>query len=136
MAFISQCLKGKPKGISEMEKTDIKSLTLDELKEYMTSLGEKPYRARQLYEWMHVHLCRSYDEMSNLPAKLLNTLRENTDYVSLQAADCQISRTDGTRKYLFELGDKNYVESVLMRYHYGLSVCISSQVGCRMGCRF
>ena len=116
--------------------TDIKSLNLKELTEYVEALGEKKFRAKQLYEWMHIHLARNYDEMSNIPKSLKEKLQHDAEYVSLVQRDCQISKEDGTRKYLFELSDGNFVESVMMRYEYGISVCVSSQVGCKMGCRF
>ncbi len=117
-------------------KQDIKSLTLTQLKEEMESLGEKSFRAAQLYGWMHVKLAESYDEMTNIPHKLADKCREKYDYTCLELLKMQESRLDGTRKYLFGLSDGNMVESVLMRYKHGNSVCISSQVGCRMGCRF
>ena len=115
--------------------TDIKSMTIDELKELMTQIGEKPFRAKQIYSWLHEHLVTSYDEMANLPKNLKQKL---ADYpiTALETLDVQISKADGTRKYLFRLSDGNMIESVLMRYKYGNSVCISSQAGCRMGCRF
>ena len=119
-----------------MEKTDIKSLTPDELKEYLKSMGEKPFRAGQIYQWMHEKLASSYDEMTNLSKDLREKLKERTTYVSLQPVCVRISAIDGTRKYLFQLEDGNVIESVLMKYKHGNSVCISSQVGCRMGCRF
>lgn len=119
-----------------MELTDIKSLNLDELTEYIISLGEPRFRAKQLYEWMHVKLVSDYDDMSNIPQKLKDKLRENTFFASLVPAKVQVSKEDGTAKYLFRLHDGNYIESVLMHYHHGNSVCISSQAGCRMGCRF
>jgi 23S rRNA (adenine2503-C2)-methyltransferase len=119
-----------------LEKTDIKSLSLDELKELMVSLGEKPFRAKQLYEWMHVKLARNYDEMTNLPKSLKEKLEEKCVYMSLEEVTLQTSKIDGTKKYLFKLYDGNLVESVWMKYHHGNSVCISSQVGCRMGCKF
>lgn len=118
------------------KKTDIKSLPFAAVEEYIAGLGEKKFRAKQLYEWMHVHKAASYGEMTNLPKSLRRQLDEETDYTCLRQMDCQISRQDGTRKYLFALADGNMVESVLMRYHHGNSVGISSQVGCRMGCRF
>lgn len=116
--------------------TDIKSLNLTELTEYIENLGEKKFRAKQLYEWMHIHLARDYDEMKNIPNSLKEKLKESASFVSLKQRDCQISKEDGTRKYLFELSDGNFVESVMMRYEHGISVCVSSQVGCKMGCRF
>lgn len=116
--------------------SDIKSFTLEELTEEVVSLGEKPYRAKQLYQWMHQKLARSYDEMTNLPKAFRETLREHYEYTSLLPVERRVSKIDGTEKYLFGLNDGNVIESVLMRYRFGNSVCISSQVGCRMGCRF
>ena len=119
-----------------MNTTDLKSMSLEELSEEMKRLGEKPFKAKQLYEWMHKKHASSYDEMSNLSKELRRKLNESYPYVCLQAVQVQTSKLDGTQKYLFELPDGNVIESVLMRYHHGNSVCISSQVGCRMGCRF
>ncbi len=119
-----------------MERTDIKSLDLTELTEYIVGLGYPKFRAKQLYEWMHLKLVPSYDEMTNLPANMREQLKQITYYASLTPANVQVSKEDGTAKYLFALGDGNYIESVLMHYHHGNSVCISSQAGCRMGCRF
>lgn len=119
-----------------MDKTDIKSMTFDELTEYVKGLGQPAFRAKQLYEWMHIKLAGSYDEMSNIPASLRDFLKENTDYTVLETVKVQTSEEDGTAKYLFRLCDGNLIESVLMHYHHGNSVCISSQAGCRMGCRF
>ena len=119
-----------------MEKTDIKSLDYEELQQFMASLGEKPFRAKQLYEWMHEKLAADLDEMTNLSKGLRKKLKETTDYTSLEVVERLVSGIDGTEKYLFCLSDGNVIESVLMRYHHGNSVCISSQVGCRMGCRF
>ncbi|EUB12672.1 23S rRNA (adenine(2503)-C(2))-methyltransferase [Shuttleworthella sp. MSX8B] len=119
-----------------MPRIDIKSMNLEELTAYVEAMGEKKFRARQLYEWIHRRQAADWDEMSNLSRDLRGRLMRETDLTVLQEADCQISRLDGTRKYLFALSDGNMVESVLMPYHHGNSVCISSQVGCRMGCRF
>ena len=115
--------------------TDIKSMNIEELKALMTELGDKPFRAKQIYSWLHERLVTSYDEMTNIPKSLKEKLK---DYpiTALEMVDVQISKIDGTRKYLFRLSDGNVIESVLMRYKHGNSVCISSQVGCRMGCRF
>ncbi len=115
---------------------DIKSMNLQELTTYMSSIGEKPFRAKQLYQWLHVHLAADYDEMTNLAKSMREKLKEEAPLTTLVVEDLQISKLDGTRKYLFCLPDGNMVESVLMRYEHGNSVCISSQVGCRMGCRF
>ncbi len=119
-----------------MESFDIKSITLEEVKAIIVAMGEKPFRAKQLYEWMHVKLARDYDEMTNLPKSLRERLNENYPYTSLKEVMVQQSKIDGTQKFLFALADGNCVESVWMQYHHGNSVCISSQVGCRMGCRF
>lgn len=119
-----------------MQKTDIKSQTLEELKNTVLELGEKPFRAKQLYEWMHVKLADDFDEMTNLSKNFRQKLKENCTLTALKKVEVQISKIDGTRKYLFALSDGNVVESVFMRYHHGNSVCISSQVGCKMGCRF
>ena len=99
-------------------------------------MGEKPFRARQLYQWMHEKLAENFQEMSNLPAAFRGRLEEETTLTVLRPVEVRTSALDGTQKYLFELEDGNVIESVLMRYKHGNSVCISSQVGCRMGCRF
>lgn len=118
-----------------MNMTDIKSMNIEELKLLMTELGEKPFRAKQIYSWLHEHLAVSYDEMSNLPGSLKKKLAAYP-ITALEMLDVQVSKIDGTRKYLFRLSDGNVIESVWMSYKHGNSVCISSQVGCRMGCRF
>ena len=118
------------------KKADIKSLSLPELAEVLADREEKPYRAAQMYEWMHRKLARGFDEMTNLPKAFRESCREQYAYTSLRTICVQESRMDGTKKYLFELSDGSLVESVWMKYRHGNSVCISSQVGCRMGCRF
>jgi 23S rRNA (adenine2503-C2)-methyltransferase len=119
-----------------MTKIDIKSQNRKELEELLVSMGEKPFRGRQIYTWIHQRQAVSFEEMTDISAKLRQRLTEACDLTVLRQAACQISKVDGTRKYLFELSDGNMIESVLMRYHHGNSVCISSQAGCRMGCRF
>lgn len=118
------------------QRTDIKSLSLEELTEEITGLGEKAFRAKQLYDWMHVKLSRGFDEMTDLSKAFREKCRERYDYTALEEVRVQQSGLDGTRKFLFGLSDGNVVESVWMKYRHGNSVCISSQVGCRMGCRF
>ena len=115
---------------------DLKSFTLEELKEELKEGGFPAYRAGQLYRWLHVQLAEDPEEMTNLPAKLKQYLSENYTMTRLQVADRQISRLDGTQKFLFQLPDGETIESVFMKYKFGNSVCVSSQVGCRMGCRF
>ena len=119
-----------------MEKADIKSLSLIELQQEMEQIGEKKFRAAQLYEWMHVKLARDFSEMTNLSFSLREKCKERFDLTVLEPVRVQESKADGTKKFLFKLSDGNFVESVWMRYRHGNSVCISSQVGCRMGCRF
>ena len=118
------------------QKIDIKSLTLSELKKELESRGEKSFRAKQMYEWMHVKLARGFEEMTNLSKGFREKCAEWYTFTSLQAVQVQESGIDGTKKFLFALADGNVVESVWMKYKHGNSVCISSQVGCRMGCRF
>ncbi len=119
-----------------IDKKDIKSMTFEELVVELDQMGEKKFRATQVYDWMHVKLARSFDEMTNLSGALRQKLADSYHYVSLRAVQVQESKIDGTKKFLFELYDGNVVESVWMKYKHGNSVCISSQVGCRMGCRF
>lgn len=115
---------------------DIKSLNIEELTEYVMGMGFPKFRAGQLYQWMHSKLVTGFDKMTNIPKDMKEKLTQECEYVALKAVKVQTSAIDGTSKYLFELGDKNLIESVLMKYKHGNSVCISSQVGCRMGCRF
>lgn len=117
-------------------KKDIKSFTLTQLTDELTAMGEKAFRAKQMYEWMHVKLVRSFDEMTNLSKEIRERCKENYSFTALNAIEVQESKLDGTKKFLFELSDGNLVESVWMKYKHGNSVCISSQVGCRMGCKF
>lgn len=119
-----------------MDKLDIRSLQYDELINWCEQIGEKKFRAAQIYDWLHVKMVDSFDEMTNLSKNLRQKLNDNCECISLKMIDVQISKIDGTRKYLFELPDNNVIESVWMKYKHGNSVCISSQVGCRMGCRF
>jgi len=117
-------------------KQDIKSMTLNELCDAVVSLGEKAFRAKQIYRWLHVKLVTGFDEMTNLSSAFREKLAENFVLTALVPIEEHISKLDGTRKYLFDLGDGNLIESVWMEYQHGNSVCISTQVGCRMGCRF
>ena len=115
--------------------TDIKSMNLIELTAYLTDNGFEKFRAKQVLTWIKQD-ARSYDEMTNIPAKLREFLKENTYLAKAQIVRVQRSKVDDTIKYLYQLYDGEYVEGVLMRYHHGLSVCISTQVGCKMGCTF
>ena len=114
---------------------DIKSMDLPELTEALAALGEPKFRAKQLFTWLH-RGARSFDEMTNLSKALREKLRTQFDLTPPEVARRQASKLDGTVKYLWRLADGNCVESVLMRYHHGNTVCISSEVGCAMGCAF
>lgn len=116
-------------------KIDIKSLAYGELGELMLSLGEKKFRAEQVFRWLHQKQVESFDEMSDLSASLREKLKENCTLTVLKPLLVQKS-SDGTMKILFELPDENTIETVVMCHNYGTSLCISSQVGCRMGCKF
>lgn len=118
------------------DKIDIKSMNLAELTEFVAGIGEKAFRAKQLYQWLHVKQVYAFSDMTNLSKAFHEKLDEVSYVTNLKQEQVQISKIDGTRKYLFLLEDGNVIESVLMRYKHGNSVCISSQVGCRMGCRF
>lgn len=119
-----------------MEKRDIRSYPFAQLKEEMLLIGEKAFRAKQIYEWIHLKLAGSFEEMTNLSKELRAKLAQEYEIYPVEMLERQISRIDGTNKFLFRLRDDNVIESVWMRYQHGNSVCISSQVGCRMGCRF
>ena len=114
---------------------NLKSLTQPELAEILQSLGQPKFRAKQVYTWLHKGV-RSYDEMTNLPKALRDALAAQYPINAPKVVRKQESQKDGTIKYLWQLSDGNCVETVLMRYHYGNTVCISTEVGCAMGCAF
>ena len=114
---------------------DLKSMTLTEMGALFKELGQPAFRAKQVYTWLHKGV-RSYEEMSNLPKALREKLEADYPICPPEVVRRQESQKDGTIKYLWRLRDGNCVETVLMRYHYGNTVCISTQVGCRMGCAF
>ena len=118
-----------------MQKVDLKSMTFAELQQFVEDLGEKKFRTTQLYQWMHQKMVKEFASMTNLSAAFRDKLEEQAALNGCTMVKRQIS-ADGTNKFLMELSDGNKVESVLMKYHHGNSVCISTQVGCRMGCRF
>ena len=113
----------------------LKSMTLPEISQVLKELGQPGFRAKQLFAWLHKGV-RTYDEMTNLPQALRQTLEQEYPILAPVAVRKQESQKDGTIKYLWKLSDGNCVETVLMRYHYGNTVCISTEVGCRMGCAF
>ena len=109
---------------------------LKELKEELTKMGEKPFRAGQIYRWLHVETVRSFDEMTNISKSLREKLSREYEIRNVNQIQVLVSKIDGTRKYISEIKGGSVIESVLMRYHHGNSVCISTQSGCRMGCKF
>ncbi len=115
---------------------DLLSMTFDELSDEFVSLGYPKFRAKQVYEWLHQHLAAEYDEMTNLPKSLREELKEKFPLLNCKIEKKQISKLDKTIKYLFKLYDGDYIESVVMKYKYGYTICVSSQVGCKMGCAF
>ena len=119
-----------------MIKTDLKSLTLEQLQEEIEGLGEPKFRAKQIFDWIHVKRADSFEQMTNLPASFRQKLSENYTLTQLKTERKLVSRLDGTVKYLYRLPDGEYVETVLMKYQHGNSICVSSQVGCKMGCAF
>lgn len=118
-----------------MEKVDIKSLSAKQLEEYVISLGMKSFSAKQIYIWLHQKNVTSFDEMTNISKQARQALCDGSTIENLEIAQKQVSK-DGTIKYLYRLSDGNCIESVLMKYEHGNSICVSSQVGCRMGCKF
>lgn len=116
-------------------KQDIKSLSLSELTEAVKALGLPAFRAKQIYAWLNKGVT-SFDEMTNLSMQLRQTLQERFLITAPVVVRKQVSKNDGTIKYLWRLSDGNCVETVLMQYHHGNTVCISSEVGCPMGCAF
>ena len=116
--------------------TDIKSLTFDELNNEILSIGLPKFRTGQIYSWLHEKGVDSFDEMTNLSKDLREKLNQNYFIPSVEIEDKYVSKIDSTVKYLFRLYDGEYVEAVIMKYKYGYTICISSQVGCKMGCKF
>lgn len=114
---------------------NLKDFTQAELEEYIVSIGEQKFRAKQIYKWLYEGITE-FDEMTNISKTLREKLSKNCTLGNLIIEKKFVSRLDGTRRYLLKLNDGNYIESVLMKYHHGYSICISSQVGCAMGCKF
>lgn len=114
---------------------NIKNYNLDELKQELEQLGEKPYRAEQIFKWIYTEKVKEFDEMTNLSLELREKLKQNYTMCNFQILKKQESQ-DGTKKYLFDVLDGNAIETVLMQYHHGKTICVSSQIGCKMGCKF
>lgn len=117
-------------------KKDILSYSLEELEAALAEIGEKKFRAKQIYEWLHVQRVSEFDKMSNISLSLRTKLDEEFCINSINIVKKLESHIDNTVKYLYELSDGNHVECVMMEYKHGNSLCISTQVGCKMGCRF
>ena len=120
-----------------MNNKNIKDFSLTELKEEFKNIGEKPYRADQVYEWIYKKRINSFDEMTNISLELRNKLKTNFD-LGLFKIEKKLVSKDGTKKYLFDINDGkgSLIETVLMEYHHGYTVCVSSEIGCPMGCKF
>lgn len=118
-------------------KNNIKNYTLEELKEQLKIIGEKPFRAEQIFKWLYEQKVESFDEMTNLSIELREKLKDNFS-IGLFKIEKKLVSKDGTKKYLFNIQDENenLIETVLMQYHHGFTICVSSQIGCRMGCKF
>lgn len=117
-------------------KKDIKSFSLDELKEEIAASGEKSFKAGQIYSWLHKRAAVSFDEMTDISKQLRENLEKNYDIYNCSIEKKLVSVYDDTVKYLFRLNDGELIESVVMKYKYGYTICVSSQVGCKMGCKF
>ena len=119
-----------------MAKIDIKSMNINELEDLLKELGEPKFRAKQIFDWLHAKQVDSFEEMTNLSKGLREKLSDTAAINGVEIVRKLVSQIDGTRKYLFALSDGAIIESVLMKYEHGNTVCISTQVGCRMGCKF
>ncbi len=119
-----------------MKKTDILELNLEELERFIITLDEKKFRAKQIFDWLHSKNVSSFSEMKNISKQTIAKLEELSYIPQLNIETKQVSKEDGTVKYLFELKDGEYIESVFMKYNHGNAVCVSTQVGCKMGCTF
>lgn len=116
-------------------KQNIKDYNLEELKNIMTTLDEKPFRAEQIFNWIYKENIISFDDMNNLSLELREKLKEKFDLHIFKIIEKQESK-DGTKKYLFDVLDSNAIETVLMKYKHGNTICVSTQIGCKMGCKF
>ena len=119
-----------------MNKININDFTLSELEEYIVSLDEKKFHAKQIFKWIHKVGVTSFDEMTDISKSLRDKLKNNTYILNMEVITCQKSKKDGTMKFLIKLTDNCAIESVFMRYNHGNTLCVSTQVGCKMGCKF
>ena len=125
----------KRNGENKIKMKNIKNYNLEELKQELISLGEKPFRAEQIFNWLYKEKVKKFDEMTNLSLELTEKLKQNYTMCNFNILKKQES-LDGTKKYLFDVLDGNAIETVLMQYHHGKTICVSSQIGCKMGCKF
>ena len=119
-----------------MNKINVNDFTLSELEEYIVSLDEKKFHAKQIFKWIHKVGVTSFDEMTDISKSLRDKLKNNTYILNMEVITCQKSKKDGTMKFLIKLTDNCAIESVFMRYNHGNTLCVSTQVGCKMGCKF
>ena len=119
-----------------MDKININDLDFEELEKYIIEIGEKKFHATQIYKWLHRVGVTSFDEMTDISKSLREKLNEKTYIMKMEVLECQKSKKDGTMKFLIGLNDNCAIESVLMRYNHGNTLCVSTQVGCKMGCKF
>ncbi|MDD3303522.1 MAG: 23S rRNA (adenine(2503)-C(2))-methyltransferase RlmN [Clostridia bacterium] len=117
-------------------KMDISNLTMEELEAYIEELGEKKFHSKQIYKWIHKIGVTHFDEMTDISKSLREKLKERAYILNMEVIEVQISKKDGTMKFLIRLNDNAAIESVLMKYNYGNTICVSTQVGCKMGCKF
>jgi 23S rRNA (adenine2503-C2)-methyltransferase len=118
------------------EKININEFTQQELEEYVEKIGEKKFHARQIFKWLHKKGVVSFDEMTDISKSLRDKLKENTYVLNMEILEYQESKKDGTIKFLIKLDNTNAIESVFMKYNHGNTICVSTQVGCKMGCKF
>ena len=131
MIYITYNVNNKERKIMK----NIKDYDLEELKQEFLKLGEKPYRAEQVFKWLYESNVTNFDDMTNISISLREKLKEKFSLCIYRIEKKQVS-SDGTKKYLFDISDGNMIETVLMEYHHGKTLCVSSQIGCKMGCKF
>lgn len=119
-----------------MEKINLNEFTLEKLEEYILSLGEKKFHAKQIFKWIHREKVSSFDEMTDISKSLREKLKENSYILNLEIITVSSSKKDETKKFLIKLNDNNAIESVFMKYNHGNTICVSTEVGCKMGCKF
>lgn len=117
-------------------KININDLLLEELEKYIEELGEKKFHAKQIYKWLHKIGVTNFDEMTDISKSLREKLKDNAYILNMEIIEVQVSKKDGTMKFLIKLHDNSAIESVFMKYNHGNTICVSTQVGCKMGCKF